>query len=228
MKQIFEVAKKEWSFFAFIFISPVTLLAYIALFPVSNDFPWLFLSTLSFILSALFFLVIIHKMREKIISEEPVGKVKLSIQLLAHTLKTYAIITPLAFATLAIFSTNITRINTTSLQGFAFRSMIVGLPIGYFISIWLAAGYALVILQASSKRSIRRSFVVSRHRFKELALFTLIQLALNAFAFIRQTYLPKAGLFWSVLDIAPLYLSLAVIILGITYISKSLSSLQFK
>lgn len=228
MTTILDYSKRQWSFYAFIFISPVTWLLYISIIHFPDSILWIIPHVFSFICSGVFFVIIIHKLRNHFIGKTQITRYKLFLQLLAHTLKAYLCLLPLQVLGLIVLVKTSNGSANNDPRSFLGMAMVFMFPITCIISAWMLAGYSYVIYKCNSTNSIRRSFAVLRNRWKPIAIVTTIGFCLNGFAYARQTLMPINGLVWSMLDIVPLYGSQMVIVIGTMYISTSLLELYKK
>ena len=225
MKNIFDIAKGEWSFYVFIFISPVTWLLYTGFFGIPGEFIWVVPHMLSFLCSGILFFVIMHKVRGEFLDNTGVTKFNLAKQLFSHSIKTCICMFPIQIIAVTIMSVTITGENFLKSPH---SMMAMLLPFSFIISMWMLAGSSFVIFTGSSRHSIKNSFIVLHKKLKPISLLTLIGFGLNGFAYLRQSVFPKSGIFWMLIDIVPLYFGLAFVVLGLSFISISLENMEFK
>lgn len=227
MKDLYEISRKEWSFYAFIFLSPVTFLLYAAFFGFPGRFAWIIPHLLSFLCSAVFFVIFIHNMRSKMSDIYGRSKVGLAKDLVFHALKTYGCIFPFQIGAIFILGSFFSGQQIDNHHTFPSSIFFIMVPISFFLSVWFFAGFSFVIYRSSSKGSIRHSFSVMKILFKPISILVLILFTLNGFAWARQSTMGGSSVFFILTDILPLYFAEALTVLGILYIVKQLIEINY-
>lgn len=220
------VASRNWSFYAFIFISPVTFFLYIATFKLPENISGIYPALLSYLCFLFFFIISVHGIRGNYISNDSLSKTKLAKSLIAHSFKMVLCVLPFQFLGLIVLHFIELGRNVNKFDDFSFSTLIILLPISFILSMWLLAGYSYVVFKGNSIQSIIKSFAVLKERFAPICIITLVGLFCISFSTIGQSLLPFLSRFWLLVDIIAMYINLVLFIIGISYISKSLLTLN--
>ncbi len=229
-KEIVEVAKNEWSIYAFIFLSPVTFLLYLS---VLNIQPTLGLFGMHLFVMGLyvtFFMTSFYRLRGKFLSNESLTQGSLFKYLFLHLLKSFACIFPIQIVTLILASSFMLNAakeyQEQVVQSYPYHWFIVIIPISIVLTVWITAGVTYVLHFGDSKHSIKNSFVVLKHKIKPILILTIIGLLFNGFALLRQLILPDHSMVWGVVDVLPMYLNQGFVIVSLLYVMISIKDID--